>query len=127
MFATDSFAVLLCLQDEARKRGERPDEANRWDSNAITPGTEFMTRLSAHIQYFVRSKLKTDAAWAKIQVIFSGAEVPGEGEHKIMLFIRNMKMQPGYSPNLRHCLYGTSATHQMRRFPTFSSSFPSSY
>jgi 5'-3' exonuclease len=51
--------------------------------------------------------MKEDAAWQQIKVIFSGAEVPGEGEHKIMLFIRNMKMQKGYEPNIRHCLYGT--------------------
>ncbi len=50
--------------------------------------------------------MKEDAAWQQIKVIFSGAEVPGEGEHKIMLFIRNMKMQKGYEPNIRHCLYG---------------------
>eukprot|EP00462_Mataza_sp_D1_P018545 CAMPEP_0175137042 /NCGR_PEP_ID=MMETSP0087-20121206/9601_1 /TAXON_ID=136419 /ORGANISM="Unknown Unknown, Strain D1" /LENGTH=1555 /DNA_ID=CAMNT_0016419845 /DNA_START=44 /DNA_END=4711 /DNA_ORIENTATION=- len=93
---------------QAVARGEKVPETY-FDSNCITPGTEFMQKLSANIQFFVRQKMKEDAGWQKIKVIFSGAEVPGEGEHKIMLYIRNMKMQPGYSPNLKHCLYGLDA------------------
>ena len=34
-----------------------------FDSNAITPGTEFMERLVPRIAFFLRHKLQTDAAW----------------------------------------------------------------
>lgn len=96
------------MRMEAIARGEKvPD--NPFDSNCITPGTPFMQKLSQFIQYFVRKKIKEDESWRGIKVIFSGAEVPGEGEHKIMEYIRNMKMQADYEPNLRHCLYGLDA------------------
>ncbi len=68
-----------------------------------------MQKLSNHLHFFIRTKLQTDSSWKSIRVIFSGAEVPGEGEHKIMMFIRRMKMQPDYCPGLRHCLYGLDA------------------
>ena len=80
-----------------------------FDSNQITPGTEFMKRLSDALKYFIRRKMKEDSAWQRIKVVLSGSEVPGEGEHKIMLFIRNIKMQANYNPNIRHVLYGLDA------------------
>jgi 5'-3' exoribonuclease 1 len=72
-------------------------------------GTPFMAKLSAQLKYFINKKITEDANWRGIQVVLSGHEVPGEGEHKIMEYIRLSKAQPDYNPNVRHCLYGLDA------------------
>lgn len=80
-----------------------------FDSNAITPGTEFMAKLTENLKYFIHKKMSEDSRWSNIKIILSGHEVPGEGEHKIMEFIRSMKAQDNYNPNVRHCIYGLDA------------------
>jgi 5'-3' exonuclease len=91
-------------------------------SNCITPGTPFFDRCTQHIQHFIRKKLSDDPAWQHLTIVFSGPNVPGEGEHKILQFMREQKchyeqrqQQPNisnqnnplaYHPNLRHCIMG---------------------
>lgn len=94
-------------KDTAEATKDLPqNEKNVFDSNCITPGTEFLAKVSEHIQYFIRKKLKEDPLWHGLTVIFSGHDIPGEGEHKIMQHIRELRSQPGYQPNNRHCIYG---------------------
>uniref|UniRef100_A0A8C7WK24 5'-3' exoribonuclease 1 n=1 Tax=Oncorhynchus mykiss TaxID=8022 RepID=A0A8C7WK24_ONCMY len=98
---------------KALEKGEvLPSEA-RFDSNCITPGTDFMARLQEQLKYFVNSKLSTDNAWKGVNVYLSGHETPGEGEHKIMEFIRWENTKPDHDPNTRHCLYGLDADLMM--------------
>ncbi|ODA81243.1 hypothetical protein RJ55_04207 [Drechmeria coniospora] len=95
--------------EKAIKEGvEMPKEAP-FDSNCITPGTEFMAKLSQQLRYFVNKKVSEDTDWQGCEVVLSGHDVPGEGEHKIMEYIRNAKAQPEYNSNVRHCLYGLDA------------------
>lgn len=68
-----------------------------------------MVRLSQQLRYFIHKKITEDSNWRDIQVVLSGHEVPGEGEHKIMEYIRLSRAQPDYNPNVRHCLYGLDA------------------
>uniref|UniRef100_A0A8B9C2J6 5'-3' exoribonuclease 1 n=1 Tax=Anser brachyrhynchus TaxID=132585 RepID=A0A8B9C2J6_9AVES len=94
---------------KALEKGETLPTEARFDSNCITPGTEFMARLHEHLKYFVNMKISTDKSWQGVTVYLSGHETPGEGEHKIMEFIRSEKAKPHHDPNTRHCLYGLDA------------------
>lgn len=83
----------VIYKKEVRKIDEmfnKPPNKNEWDTNAITPGTEFMYNLSNYLQ----GMLKTDAYYKTIQTrILSDASIPGEGEHKILEYLRNNKTE----------------------------------
>ncbi|KAH3900198.1 ssRNA exonuclease RAT1 SCDLUD_003169 [Saccharomycodes ludwigii] len=101
------------LEMDYIKEGKNLDDAllkkKSWDSNAITPGTPFMDKLAQGLRYWISFKLSTDPGWENLQVIISDATVPGEGEHKIMNFIRSQRQDPEYNPNTTHCIYGLDA------------------
>ena len=81
---------------------------SRFDRLTIL-GTEFMAKLTRQLKYFINKKVSEDVDWQGVEIVLSGHEVPGEGEHKIMEYIRLAKAQPKYDPNIRHCLYGLDA------------------
>lgn len=93
------------VNEEAQAMAEK----KTWDSNAITPGTPFMDILAASLRYWCAYKINTDPGWEKVKVIISDATVPGEGEHKIMQFIRSQRSSPEHDPDTRHVMYGLDA------------------
>eukprot|EP00039_Didymoeca_costata_P026411 m.15885 g.15885 ORF g.15885 m.15885 type:complete len:1314 (+) comp5516_c0_seq1:151-4092(+) len=95
---------------KAEREGKLTSNAeDRFDSNCITPGTAFMARLQKALESFVENKLLNEPSWKQIKVILDGHECPGEGEHKILDYIRAEKHRQGYDPNTRHCMYGLDA------------------
>ncbi|KAG5486685.1 hypothetical protein LSCM1_07938 [Leishmania martiniquensis] len=115
---------MMIAREEALAMGEEvPEEKDVFDSNCITPGTPFMVRVSKAFQYFITMKLSTDPAWQGCQVIFSGHDCPGEGEHKIVDFIRRRKTQPNYDPDETHCMYGLDADLVMLALATHEPHF----
>jgi 5'-3' exonuclease len=72
-----------------------------WDTNAITPGTGFMNKLSAGLnEHFSTSKYP-------FKVILRDSNNPGEGEAKIMQYIR----EPDATPiaRMHDIIYGLDA------------------
>lgn len=74
-------------------------------SNVITPGTEFMANLTRYVNLQIRKLLNGGAGF---QVVFSPVTEPGEGEHKIMDYVRSLPSSE-VKENVRHCFFGPDA------------------
>ena len=125
--AAEKVDTMARIREELSEKGmyippEKPKESH-FDSNCITPGTPFMARLSQCLQYYVHERLNNDAGWKDLKVILSDANVPGEGEHKIMDFVRKQRAMPDHDPNTQHVLCGADADLIMLGLATHEPNF----
>lgn len=56
--------------------------------NCLTPGTKFMDGLTKYIHVYIQKMCSFDPIWRNLKVIFSNEKVAGEGEQKLMTYIR---------------------------------------
>ena len=77
--AIDGPAPRTKMEQQRQRRLKSSQENKIWDTNKITPGTDFMNRLNQF--------LKKEINHFKIKTILSDSNEPGEGEHKIMKFM----------------------------------------
>lgn len=115
----------LAKQTQQRQRRyksvkEKSEEIlKKFDNTSITPGTEFMYNLGIYIKNYIKNKQKNDLLWKNTEIIFSDSNVPGEGEHKIVNYIRKLKNKN----NITHCMYGLDADLFMLSLTTHCENF----
>jgi 5'-3' exoribonuclease 4 len=69
---------------------------NFWTNASISPGTKFMNKITQAINNYINTN--------NYKFIFSSANTPGEGEHKLLQYIRNNK-----DDNRKYVIYGLDA------------------
>lgn len=97
----------LSKQNQQRKRRflSSKEKSSIFDSNCITPGTKFMDNLTRYIDWFIRNEMSNEnSLWNSIEVIFSNEKAPGEGEHKLINYIRKYGKK-----NESYCIHGMDA------------------
>jgi 5'-3' exoribonuclease 1 len=79
-----------------------------FDPNCFTPGTKIMDHLTKYIDWYIRTMMTVNPEWQSLDVIFSNEKVPGEGEHKIMHYLKKYA-----NPSEHICIYGLDADLMM--------------
>lgn len=93
----------MCKQAQQRKRRYKgakdkkssiseshDDNVNEpFDTNNITVGTPFMKRLCRYIRFWIEKQKETNLKWKHITVIYDDMYVEGEGEHKLITYLKN--------------------------------------
>ena len=105
-------------QRQRRFRAVKDKVKGEWDSNCITPGTQFMNHLSKFIDFKIRELMTVDDKWRHLEIIFSNEKCPQEGEHKIIKWVRS---QPDCGES--YCLHGMDADLVMLGLSTGKSKF----
>jgi 5'-3' exonuclease len=89
-----------------------------WDSVGISPGTKFMKKVSTAFQKAIKSGkfCKHLKNIADFKIMFSDTNMPGEAEHKIMMFIR-MLIEKGLQESDKITIYSEDADLIVLNFP----------
>ena len=67
---------------------------------------ESLLDLEPHLIQFLKDKHENgDECWRKPQILYAGANVPGEAEQKIFDYFRAMREQSDWDPNQTHCIF----------------------
>ena len=115
-------ALKLFIAEEIKKKRNEilskgkylPDDPNEeadesFNEFCITSGTAFMLRLSQYLRYYLYQRMNRKPAWQSIKVILSDANVPGEGEHKIINFIRQQRALSTHHHETHHVILSPDA------------------
>lgn len=91
-------------QRQRRFRSAQVNHGMEFDPNSFTPGTELMDYLTRYIDGYIKAMISTSVEWQGLEVVFSNEKVAGEGEHKIMQYMKKIDR-----PFESLCIYGLDA------------------
>ena len=94
--AIDGPAPKAKMVQQRSRRLKSVLEGKVWDTNAITPGTTFMNRLNEELH----------KEFNHPYIVISDSLEPGEGEHKILQYLRQNKED---FKDKKNCIYGLDA------------------
>lgn len=81
------------------------NDTQTFDSNSISPGTKFMDFLTKYVDWYIRKRMSEEGSlWENLEVVFSNEKSFGEGEHKLLNFIRKYG-----NPEEVYCIHGMDA------------------
>lgn len=96
-------ASKMCQQRQRRFRSTAENNGivvteNIFDSNCITTGSIFMHNFSKYLHFYIERRIKKSTWWSSKKIVFSNHKVCGEGESKIMQYVKNNEENT-------HCIY----------------------
>ena len=116
LFLSVDGTVPRCKATEQRKRRFTADPETdhssvvyALDKNMISPGTAFMETLNSMLKYYIATRLSSDPAWKKLKIIYSSHRSPGEGEQKVMDYLRESIREGTFNKNHRNLIFGNDA------------------
>ncbi len=105
MISVDGVAPRAKMEQQRTRRYksiiEKKQRRHVFDTNAISPGTPFMLKLTEEMKDFIKQELIP----RKVRTLFLDHSKAGEGEHKIIQFIKDFK----HSDKVTHIIYGLDA------------------
>lgn len=88
-----------------QKHNEPIPKKDEWDTNAITPGTQFMAKLSKYL----REQLPKHSSFKHLKIMINDSNSPGEGEHKLLHHLKENYQSGNSKEPPINVIYGLDA------------------
>lgn len=98
----DSVAPISKQCQQSQRRFNSRRESGSFNPHSISVGTKMMDELNELVVWFVNKR--KSKYWSHLEVIFSNSHEVGEGEHKLMAFLKNLNTSSETS-----CIYSCDA------------------
>eukprot|EP01122_Echinamoeba_exundans_P010238 TRINITY_DN3784_c0_g1_i2.p1 TRINITY_DN3784_c0_g1~~TRINITY_DN3784_c0_g1_i2.p1 ORF type:complete len:867 (+),score=192.87 TRINITY_DN3784_c0_g1_i2:104-2704(+) len=112
LLALDGPASKAKFMEQRKRRKQKKKSSGKKeptvDKLQITPGCAFMQKMKDALSFWACSRLQ-GRKWQNTRVYISGADVPGEGEIKVIQFIKSMREQNIHGPEDSYCIVGSDA------------------